>query len=158
MTIRLYKADDHQACLGIFDSNTPPFFDFAERNFLENWLNKKDQNEMCYPNNKVESFFVVEFKEKVIACGGYYIPTHQQCANMVWGMVHKDSHRKGLGKALILFRINEITSQHPNHNITLDTSQHTFRFFEQLGFKTVKRIENAYGEGLHRYDMILENN
>ena len=156
MHIRTYEANYREACLAIFASNTPPDFDVSEYPFLDNWLTKKGQCELCYESNAAETFFVLEIENKVLACGGYYIPKNEKRANMVWGMVHQAAHLKGVGKHLLLFRVHEIRRQYPLHSISLDTSQHTFGFFERLGFKTIKQTENAYGEGLHRYDMILE--
>jgi [ribosomal protein S18]-alanine N-acetyltransferase len=40
--------------------------------------------------------------------------------------------------------------------IHLDTSQHTYRFFEKSGFSVKKISKNGYGEGLDKYDMILK--
>ncbi len=40
--------------------------------------------------------------------------------------------------------------------IQLDTSQHTYRFFERFGFNVKQISKNGYGEGLDRYDMILK--
>lgn len=158
MHIRTYEANDREACLAIFASNTPPYFDVSEYQFLDNWLTKKGQGELCYESNAAETFFVLEIENKVLACGGYYIPKNEKRANMVWGMVHNAAHHQGLGKQLLLFRVDEITRLYPLHSISLDTSQHTFRFFERLGFRTLKCIHNGYGEGLHRYDMLREKN
>ena len=39
--------------------------------------------------------------------------------------------------------------------IHLDTSQHTYRFFEKFGFSVNQISKNGYGEGLDKYDMTL---
>ncbi|SVC90586.1 uncharacterized protein METZ01_LOCUS343440, partial [marine metagenome] len=40
--------------------------------------------------------------------------------------------------------------------IHLDTSQHTYRFFEKFGFIVKQISKNGYGERLDKYDMILK--
>jgi ribosomal-protein-alanine N-acetyltransferase len=50
----------------------------------------------------------------------------------------------------------EIKIQFPDWKVILDTTQFSYTFFEKYGFKTMKITKNSYGEGMHRYDMILE--
>jgi ribosomal-protein-alanine N-acetyltransferase len=155
MNIRPYQSTDSEACLRIFDSNTPKYFDPAERAFLENWLTGKDEKRNSYKDNRAEHFYVLEVKEEVIACGGFYIPNSKPVGNMVWGMVHSSLHKKGYGRALFNYRVQEIQSLYPDCSIILDTSQHTYLFFEKLGFKVTEIQKDAYGPGLDRYDMVL---
>ncbi|MES2679528.1 MAG: GNAT family N-acetyltransferase [Bacteroidota bacterium] len=155
MLVRTYTPADRQACIIIFKSNLPLYFDASELIYLENWLNAKDQGINAYPNNLAEFFYVLEIKGQVLACGGFYIPNDEKRANMVWGMVKNAWHKKGLGKHLLLHRISVIQQEFPGFKTSLDTSQHTYQFFEKLGFSVLKITENSYGEGLHRYDMLL---
>ena len=47
-------------------------------------------------------------------------------------------------------------TKHPEaKEVLLDTSQHTFGFFEKLGFVTTKITKDGYTLGLNRYDMKL---
>ncbi|MCE3226094.1 MAG: family N-acetyltransferase [Bacteroidetes bacterium] len=125
-----------------------------EHAYLENWLNGMDSGKMVYDSNEKEAFYVTELNANVVGCGGYYIPKTDKKAKMTWGMVDSLHHKKGIGKLLLEFRIKIIEEQFPSHSIELDTSQHTFPFFEKLGFHVTKITENGYGTGLHRYDMI----
>lgn len=147
MLIRPYTTADRQECIAAFKSNIPKFFMPDELEDFENWLEKVATKH--YP------YFVAEEDGKVIACGGYYIEPDQQSARMTWGLVHNSLHKKGIGKALILHRIKAIQSIAPAATIGLDTTQHSFSFFEKLGFVTTKITENSYGKGMHRYDMEL---
>jgi ribosomal protein S18 acetylase RimI-like enzyme len=113
-----------------------------------------NEKKTVYPSNEKEYFFVAEMNAKIIGCGGYYLPKNSSLAKMAWGMVHSRHHKKGFGRHLLTFRIQEIGKEAPSRSIELDTSQHTYRFFEKLGFKVVKISENGYGTGLHRYDMV----
>jgi ribosomal protein S18 acetylase RimI-like enzyme len=70
-------------------------------------------------------------------------------------MVHNQYHSTGLGKRLLLERLNRITQHLEVTFIRLDTSQYTFGFFEKLGFVTQKITLSGYWPGLDRYDMKL---
>lgn len=154
MNIRAYQPADHAACLELFDSNSPQYFDPAEREYLHNWLTGKDESRHSYPNNTAEHFYVLEHEGKIVACGGFYIPEAKPVANMVWGMAHRLYHKQGFGKALFMYRVQQVHELYPYCSIVLDTSQHTYGFFEKLGFIVTLITNDAYGPGLHRYDMV----
>lgn len=154
MRIRKYSANDRAACIEIFESNCPTYFDPSERIALEKWLHGRDQGKVVYDTSEAEYFYSLEQEGKVLACGGFYIVKNSLSANMAWGMVHNKYHRLGLGRQLFEFRMAEIQMQFPKHSIVLDTSQHTFRFFESFGFSVIKVTKEGYGPGLDRYDMI----
>ena len=155
VSIRPYLAEDRQACLNIFRSNCPKYFDTNEILGLENWLNGQDIGQITYQTSSADFFYVLETNSEIIACGGFYIVKDKPHANMVWGMVDQSHHKKGYGSLLFQHRINQIKILYPNYAIILDTSQHTFSFFEKFGFKTYKITKDAYGLGLDRYDMSL---
>ena len=140
----------------IFDSNIPLFFDPSERDGLANWLNAKDEGRFAYPGNRAETFYVLELESRVVGCAGFYIPDHERRANMVWGMVENAWHKKGLGRKLLEYRIRIIQTEFPDCSISLDTTQHSFGFFERLGFAVTGITDNYYGPGLNRYDMLYQ--
>ena len=56
---------------------------------------------------------------------------------------------------MVLLRLSWL-GQHPEIELVkMDTTQHTVRFFEKLGFVVQKTEPDHYGPGLHRYDMTL---
>lgn len=117
---------------------------------FENWLLEQEKTSTVN-----DQYFVVEQDNEVIACGGFSIYPDKQLATMTWGLVHNRLHKKGIGKALILHRIAAIRAASPSITIGLDTTQHSYAFFEKLGFITTKITNDSYGEGMHRYDMEL---
>jgi ribosomal-protein-alanine N-acetyltransferase len=157
MNIRKYNIYDRQKCIEIFKSNMPLFFDPTELPDFEMWLNGQDKEQLAYKQTKAEYYFVAEIDNKIIACGGYYVPLKEQRANMVWGMVHNKEHKKGVGRKLMEIRIQHIQKLYPNYIISLDTSQYSFQFFERIGFATTKITNDFYATGLHRYDMVKYN-
>jgi predicted GNAT family N-acyltransferase len=153
MNIRPYKFSDRASCLSIFHSNLPRYLDESELAGFELWLNGLDQGVAAYGSSEEDHYFVLENDESILACGGFYIAKHQKSVTMAWGMVDHAYHKKGFGKELFLFRLQEIKKNFPGYSILLDTSQHTYPFFERFGFTVLKVTENGYGPGLHRYDM-----
>lgn len=155
LLIREYKASDRSACIAIFKSNMPLYFAPEEFPLLENWLDSKDKGEIAYENNHAEHFYVVEKNSKIVACGGFYL-TNKKDAKMTWGMVENSSHRMGIGKEFLVYRLEEIRQLYPASIISLDTSQHSYSFFVRMGFTITKITKDAYGGGLDRYDMLLK--
>jgi len=154
--IRPYVAKDRTVCIQIFKSNCPKYFANSELADFEVWLNGQDQKKSAYLNSKVEKYFVIEEDKKVIGCGGYYIASDKLIASMAWGMIHHDFHKQGLGQQLFQFRLDEIKKAHPNYDVSLNTSQYTFRFFEQFGFKVTKIASDGFANGLDKYGMLLK--
>jgi ribosomal protein S18 acetylase RimI-like enzyme len=143
MKFRPYQPSDKKRCLKLFRSNVPKFFAPHEENEFAEFLEKPD------------FYFVLEQDSQLLGCGGYGVS--DSTGYLAWGMVDHSQHGTGLGKRLLLERLN-LLCQHDLQKIILDTSQHTFGFFEKLGFVTQKVTRDGYGTGLHRYDMTLTLN
>ena len=124
MDVRPYLPADRDACLAVFDSNAPDFFQSHERRDFELFLNGQD----C-------SYFVLDHDSAIIGCGGYFITEEKSLARLVWGMVRRDWRRQGLGRFLLLFRLREITKAGGVQMVRLDAPQHSAPFFESQGFK-----------------------
>lgn len=154
--IRKYRASDRGACMEAFKTNVPNYFTLEEVNEFDRFLAKLGDSEAL--DNLL--YYVMVLDNKLIGCGGFGekdgidgIPS----ITFVWGMVHRDYHKKGFGEELLRFRLAEIKVQFPDWKVILDTTQFSYTFFEKYGFKTLKITENGYGEGMHRYDMVLTN-
>lgn len=140
----------------VFLTNVPKYFTLEEVNEFDRFLVKLgDQEALSNP-----FYYVLELENKIIGCGGFGekdgidgIPS----ITFVWGMVDNAYHKKGFGEELLRFRLAEIPLHFPNRKVILDTTQFSYTFFEKYGFKTLKVTENSYGEGMHRYDMVLED-
>lgn len=153
MNIRKYLPEHYDACVEIFNSNTPQYFDPTEIDGLEQWLKGQNENRLAYGNTAHEHFYVLEDNDTIVGCGGFYIKRDEAIANMVWGMVNNVMHKNGYGKDLFLYRMKQIQSLYPECKIVLDTTQYTYGFFEKLGFTTTQVRKDFYGPGLDRYDM-----
>ena len=152
MTIRPYLHTDKESCLAVFKSNMPKFFAPHELADFDKWLdNQHDRHTI----GGINEYFVVELDGEIIACGGYSFNKERNESRMTWGMVKNDMHKQGIGTMFLKYRIEAVRDQYPGSAISLDTTQHSYPFFETLGFKTTKVTDNFYTEGMHRYDMVL---
>lgn len=143
--IRGYTASDRAACLALFDGNTPRFFATSERAEFERFLDRHAAE---------WAFRVIDRDRQVVACGGFAVGTDGRTAHLCWGMVAHGLHRQGLGRRLAEARL-AAASAHPGIcDVHLDTSQHSYRFYARLGFRTERVTPDGYGPGLDRYDMV----
>ncbi|RYE24894.1 MAG: GNAT family N-acetyltransferase [Sphingobacteriales bacterium] len=153
MNIRSYTPADRQRCMEIFESNVPKYFTLPEREQFEFWLNWQDKGVHAYLDSIAELYYVIEDNYEIVGCGG--LGVDRVHAILAWGMVDNKYHGKGYGRALLEYRLNIWSEQYSNYPMILDTSQYTYTFFEQYGFKITKITDHGYTEGLHRYDMLL---
>jgi len=153
MTLRPYSPTDAVKCREIFISNVPNYFAEEEIEKLDNWLNALDNGTVPYSSAEAIYFYVLEVKNEIIGAGGFYLVKGENSAQLNWGMVHADHHKKGFGKLLYDYRINKIKEIAPNRQTTTWTSQHTFRFYEKLGMKVKAVTPNGFGYGFDKYEM-----
>ncbi len=161
--IREYKNEDKESCMQAFKSGVPKFFteneitlfdifleDFSEEIIDEKYNEKTFYYSVLYFDENIS----LKNNEQIIGCGGFAFSGEKNEVKFVWGLLHSDFHKKGFGKMLLDFRLKEIEKLYPKANILLDTTQHSFTFFEKYGFVTTKITNDGYEVGMHRYDMI----
>lgn len=144
--VRAYATVDRSRCLAIFDSNVPESFSPAERLAFERFL-----DELPGPYLLLE-----DTTGDLIACGGYAVVTSVPRADLCWGMVARDRQGSGYGRLLTELRLEGIRCYGDVSEVVMNTSQHTRRFYERLGFTTVSVTPDGFGPGLDRCDMRLD--
>ncbi|MCI2260895.1 GNAT family N-acetyltransferase [Xanthomonas indica] len=145
--LRPYVAQDYAACLALFDSNVPQFFDRSERAAFEHFL----QHE-----TSAWHYLVIVRAGAIVACGGHALSADGHVASFGWGMVDCRLHRQGLGRALTEARLDACRRSPGLARIELDTSQHTQAFYARFGFTVERVVADGYGPGLERWDMALD--
>lgn len=139
-----YSEEHLPEIIFVFRSNIPKyFFDYEEKDLIE------DLPEFH------RTFYVMLLDEKIVGAGGYAL-NEDDTVSLCWGMVHKDHHKKNLGKALLEFRLSEIKKNYPGKTIVNVTSQHTTGFFEKYGFKIVSVTKDGFGPALDNCKMELK--
>lgn len=147
LTVRPYRAEDREACLALFDGNTPRFFHESEREGFVAWLG--DQA-LHLP------YLVIERDGHVVACGGHAVEPDGTSVALCWGMVGNGLHGQGLGRALTEARLAAARATPGVRRVVLDTSQHTQGFYARFGFETMKVTPDGYAPGIDRWDMVLK--
>ena len=144
MRIEPYKSKYFDNCIEVIQSNTPKYIFPNEHLDYKNYLLRKDK-----------TYFVLFNDCTLVACGGYGLNKSQTKASLYWGLVHRLHHNKGYGRFLLDYRLNEIRNKYEDTEVHLETSQHTYRFFEKVGFNVSQISKNGSEKGLVKYDMIL---
>ena len=137
-----YSSEHLSSLTDIFRSNMPTYFLEHE---LAQFIRFLDD-----PGN----YYTVKENGEVKGCGGYYL-NKDDTVSLCWGMVHRDHHKTGIGRALLEFRLKKIKEFHPGKKITQVTSQHTTAFFEKFGFKLITVKKDGFGPGLDECRMDL---
>lgn len=141
---RPYVAADRPACLALFDSNAPRFFDPSERAGFEQFL-----DEMRWP------YQVIERDGRVVACGGHAVEPDGRTVSLCWGMVEQALHGQGLGRMLTEARLAAARVEPGATEVRLDTGQHTTGFYQRFGFVIERVVKDGYAPGSDRHDMRL---
>ncbi|GAB5487374.1 MAG: GNAT family N-acetyltransferase [Parasphingorhabdus sp.] len=141
-SIRAYQIADKAACLRIFDSNVPDFFDMSERDLLSDFL-----------DSPIGAYFVVERDGDVIGSGGFRKEDRGQ-ARFTWGMVHRKHHGDGLGQLLAEHRLLAIEKSGEYSEIEIHTTPKVAPFFKKFGFETRKVEPDGFAPGMDQVQMI----
>lgn len=141
---RPYEPKDRAACLALFDSNVPRFFDATERAGFEAFLDG-----LAWP------YQVIERDGRIVACGGHAVEADGRTVSLCWGMVEQGLHGQGLGRMLTGARLAAARAEPGAAQVRLDTGVHTTGFYERFGFVIEGVQRDAYAPGSDRYDMRL---
>jgi len=152
MEIRPYRAGDRPACMDLFDSNVPEFFQPSERDDFRVFL-----DEMPGPFLLIASGAEGGVRPHVVACGGV-APEGDGSWSVCWTMVHRERHGQGVGSLLLEALVTEARSRAGAAEtgavrLRLETVPLTEAFFLRHGFRTLERIPDHYGPGLDRLEM-----
>ncbi len=145
--VELYNNTFLESCLNLFRTNVPKYFHPTEENLFKNYLK----------NKAVNYYLFFDQFDRLVSAGGYEYETKLNIISLTWGMVDRRLHNHGHGAFMTDYRLKKINTQFPSINISLNTSQYTFRFYKKFGFQLIGIKQNGYGDGLDRYDMILYN-
>lgn len=143
--IRPYQPSDKPHLIKLIRLNTPPYFDASEEALFDNYL-----------DNEIEDYFVVEQNESIIACGGLNYDYDKKEAFLSWGMVHPTYQGWGIGSQLSGHRIKHLNSVQGINTLVVRTSQHTYKFYEKMGFELKSVTNNYWGPNLHLHYMQMK--
>jgi N-acetylglutamate synthase-like GNAT family acetyltransferase len=128
MDIRPFTPADRDACLAVFDSNTPDLLQMDRRPSFAARL------------DDTGAYFVAEHDGTIVGCGGYALKGN--AAHLQWGLVHRQWQRQGLGRFLLFYRLREITRNGAVEMVGLEAPLSSSQFFASQGFREVSRSGN----------------
>lgn len=142
---RDYELRDRRALEHIFSLNTPKYFAIEELgDFLE------------YLDMFGDDYVVATLNDRVVGGGGYWIRSFDKVGGLSWAFLHPDYQGSGIGKELALYRIERIKASGVAKRIQVETSQHSFGFYEKLGFKLLDKQPDYWAKGLDLYSAVLD--
>jgi len=142
MTIRPYSASDHQVVLELLRLNTPQYFAESEEAGLVDYL-----------ANHIDHYYIVEAGNITMGCGGFNRTPDGSRGVLSWDIIHPDAQGRGIGSALVKFRIAEMQKLGVPE-IGVRTSQHVYPFYEKMGFTLMEITRDYWAEGFDLYDML----
>ena len=146
MTIRPYSPSDEIMVLELLKLNTPQYFAESEKADLIEYL-----------ANHIDHYYVVEIDNTIMGCGGFNRTPDGKRGVLSWDIIHPDAQGKGIGSALVKFRIADMQKLGVKE-IGVRTSQHVYQFYEKMGF-TLKSpvVKDYWAEGFDLYEMEIED-
>lgn len=145
INIRPYELSDRNALESIFLMNTPKYFAPEELgDFLE------------YLDIFGDDYVVAVVNKRVVGGGGYWIRSSDQQGGLSWAFLRPDYQGTGVGKELAQYRIDKIRETGLAKTIMVETSQHSFGFYEKLGFKLLNKQSDYWSKGIDLYSALLE--
>ncbi len=148
--IKKYSTSDYDQCVNIFKSNIPEYFAKDELSDFQDYIKNISKTK----DGWTDSFYILKRDKKIVGCAGLGLNKSKKIATLSWGMVDKNYHRNGIGTQLTNYRLNLLQSYKLDLKIRLDTSQHSYLFYEKFGFKIEDIEKDGYEKGMHKYYMV----
>lgn len=145
MTIRPYDPDDRDACIAIFNSNTPKFFARRDSDAFLEFLSEPE----C------ELLVLLNDSGRIVALGGWYVKADKTTGGLCWGMVEALEHRRGFGTALLQERLRRMKAAGAERAV-IHTSQHSQSFYARHGFRVDRALQDGLSPGIDDIEMELE--
>ncbi|GAA4300092.1 GNAT family N-acetyltransferase [Nibribacter koreensis] len=140
--IRPYTPVDQEPLLHLLRLNTPQYFaPEEEADFVQ------------YLQNELEEYYVVEYQNQVVGCGGLNISKDKRTGYISWDIFHPAYQGKGLGTLLLQHRINRLLDHWAVEHIIVRTSQWVYAFYEKNGFELTEVVKDYWAPGFDLYKM-----
>ncbi len=146
LKIRPFTVADRVEVINLLRLNTPQYFNKSEEEDLEDYL-----------ENKTEDYFVAELDDVIVGAGGInYFPA-EKTARISWDIVHPGYQKKGIGKQLLLYRLEKLRPLTSVKKIVVRTTPLVAGFYENFGFKTERVEKNFWAQGFDLQLMVMYN-
>ena len=140
--LREYQQTDKSALIHILRKNIPEFFDENEAKDFENYLE-------CH----LEVYFVAELAGVLVGGGGINFADDGRTAKISWDFIDPQYQGRGVGKALLRFRLDYLKKMLQITEVTVRTSQFAYGFYEKHGFALEQIVRDYWAPGYDLYYM-----
>jgi hypothetical protein len=148
MKLIQYSPANENDCLSTFDSNVPLFFASEEREKFRSFL---------YRLTPPYYYFVVHnAKEEIVACAGMKLEFSNHSAMLRWDMVAREFQYQRIGTFLTMSRLYLLSQYSEIQMVNLHTSQHSYQFYEKMGFILQHFVPNGIIDGMDEYYLELK--
>jgi ribosomal-protein-alanine N-acetyltransferase len=144
LTFREYSSNDHDALQSLLYLNTPEYFAKEEKNDF-----------IYYLENEVEYYYVGILGKQIVCSGGINFKNEPTAAFLSWDLVHPEFQGRGIGRALLQYRLEQLESIEGISKVIVRTSQLAWRFYEKSGFELIEVKKDHWAKGLDMYYMQL---
>ena len=129
--VRLWKPEDTQACLKIYQMNAPGRFPAEVEQEFEVVL-KRDNGSML----------VIEHQGRIVACGGTSLDGGQ--GSLFFGLINPESQKKGVGRLLLLSRLARFAGSPVV--VQIGAVEDSIGYYERFGFTRFSLWYSQSGE------------
>ncbi len=140
--IRNYEVRDRAKLLEVLERNVPTYFDAAEVEDFEIFLDTKGPH-----------YFVVEQEGEIVGGAGCLVESEKGVGLVRWIFFDPSRTGLGLGKAMMEHCLRIFESAASVQKLVVNTSQLSHRFFEKFGYDLVTVEKDHWGSGLDLYVM-----
>lgn len=144
MNIKQYQPKYLSECLAVFDDNVPSYFAINERQDFIDFLTETPSG-----------YRVVLARELIVGCFGVTEVVPRQSGRISWIMTNKIG--QGVGPLMINDCIDTAAKFQLN-KLNIAASHLSCAFFAKYGAQALNFIEDGWGQGMHRIDMVLNLN
>lgn len=142
VTFRPFAAEDKMLCLGLFDANCPAHFAARERTDYKAFLDASPRGyEVCLADGQIVGAYG-------LAGEG---PLRRE---LKWMLLEPQAQGSGIGSAMMC-RATAMARGSGLSVIDIAASHLSAPFFAGHGAVVVSEIENGWGPGMHRVDMVV---
>lgn len=139
-----YQPQQLESCLALFDQNCPAYFAPNERDDYRNFL-----------TDGPTDYFLGYQRQALLATFGLTPSGDITRGRLSWIQVAPAAHGKGVGRQMMQL-VTQLAQANGFAELDIAASQHSEAFFNYFGATRVNYVNDGWGPGMHRVNMVLK--
>lgn len=123
--LRQYVPEDFDACRELYELNA-----------TERFPQDVELDQVRYLRQGLPSNLIAELDGRIIGCGGYVLQ-HPDFATFVYGLVHPEFQKMGVGRLLMFGRLAQLPVIGGDTTVAICTVKKARSYYEQFDFKVL---------------------